>query len=86
MNHAAPRSPEPTCPRPRPSKKPAVGHVRSAGLAVPSVQAETTVQLIWADPVTGERLRVTMDASPEMIRRLEGEGFYPDAEITRTAS
>ena len=52
----------------------------------PTPSRASTVQLIWADPVTGERLRIAVDADPELLQRLHGEGFHVDSEITRTAS
>ena len=85
MTHAIPSQP-----RAR-SASLAVGRARpaSSGAQLPpsaSHGAKAPVRLGWSDPVTGERLSVVLDAHPEMLQRLQEEGFCVEPEIIRTAS
>ncbi len=72
-------------------RRTAVGRVLSASSQAPGTpgagprQAARSVHLAWLDPVTGEHLRIAMMATPEMIQRLQREGFALEAEITRSA-
>lgn len=40
-----------------------------------------SVEMVWRDPVTDERLSIAILATPELIRRLESEGFEVEAKI-----
>jgi hypothetical protein len=43
-----------------------------------------SVCLVWFDPISGQRLSIEMMATPDLIRRLESEGFSVEPEITRS--
>ncbi|QDV08636.1 hypothetical protein Poly30_41890 [Planctomycetes bacterium Poly30] len=58
----------------------------AVGRMIPgAIREARSVRLVWQDPVTGDALRIAMMATPEMIRRLESEGFRLEGKITRSA-
>ena len=75
----------------RPSRTPGTATGSTSGstsgsASGPASPEPPSVRLGWSDPVTGERLCIVFAADPEMLERLQEEGFCVESEITRTAS